>query len=116
MDAQERTRSCFRERMPRSEGTPRGSKQICIPMTADIYHRIWNDAGQVRQFLEPLIKASPEQRFPERTLLACANVLAAHDLCAGFGRHSRADLRDAGDDSSAGGGSTLGGTWFAAIG
>lgn len=64
MDAQERTRSCSRQRMPRSEGTPRGSKQICIPMTADIYHRIWNDAGQVRQFLEPLIQASPEL-FPQ---------------------------------------------------
>ena len=64
MDAQERTRSCSRQRMPRSEGTPRGSKQICIPMTADVYHRIWNDAGQVRQFLEPLIQASPEL-FPQ---------------------------------------------------
>lgn len=64
MDAQKRTRSCLRKRMPHSEGTPRGSRQICIPMTTDIYDRIWNDAGQVRQFLEPLIQASPEL-FPQ---------------------------------------------------
>lgn len=29
-------------------------------MTSDIYHRIWEDAGQVRRFLGPLIAASPE--------------------------------------------------------
>jgi hypothetical protein len=60
MDVQERTRSCLRERMPWSDSTPRGSKQICIPMTADMYHRIWRNAGEVRQFLEPLIQSSPE--------------------------------------------------------
>ena len=64
MDAQQRTRSCSRERIPPDEGTPRGSKQICIPMTSDIYHRIWDDAGEVRRFLEPLIENSPEL-FPQ---------------------------------------------------
>ena len=64
MDAQQRTRSCSRERIPQDEGTPRGSKQICIPMTSDIYHRIWDDAGEVRRLLEPLIQTSPEL-FPQ---------------------------------------------------
>ena len=64
MDAQERTRRCSRGRIPPKEGTPRGSRQICIPMTSDIYRRIWDDAGEVRRFLEPLIRTSPEL-FPQ---------------------------------------------------
>lgn len=64
MDARQRTRSCSRGRMPRDEGTARGSRQICIPMTRDLYDRIWHDAGQVRRFLEPLIRTSPEL-FPK---------------------------------------------------
>ena len=60
MDAQRRTRSCFRERMPRDGSTPRGSHQICIPMTRDIYDRLWSDAGEVRRLLEPLVQTSPE--------------------------------------------------------
>lgn len=64
MDAQRRTRSCSRGRMPRAEGTARGTRQICIPMTRDVYDRIWDDARQVRRFLEPLIQISPEL-FPK---------------------------------------------------
>jgi len=64
MDAPQRTRSCFRERIPQDEGTPRGSKQICIPMTSDMYHRIWDHAGEVRRFLEALIQTAPEL-FPQ---------------------------------------------------
>lgn len=64
MDAPQRTRSCSRQPTPQDEATPRGSRQICIPMTSDIYHRIWDDAGQVRRFLEPLIHTSPEL-FPQ---------------------------------------------------
>ena len=60
MDAQQRTRSCAWERMPQDKNTPRGSRQIVIPMTRDVYDRIWGDAREVRQFLEPLIEASPE--------------------------------------------------------
>jgi len=60
MDAQRRTRSCSRQRGPQGEGTPRGSRQICIPMTRDIYDRIWNDPGEVRRYLRPLIESSPE--------------------------------------------------------
>lgn len=60
MDAQQRTRSCSREPRLQGPATPRGSKQICVPMTRDIYDRIWNDAGKVRQFLDGLIEISPE--------------------------------------------------------
>ena len=60
MDAQQRTRSCTRQPLLRGQATPRGSKQICIPMTPDVHDRIWNDAGEVRRFLEPLIRAMPE--------------------------------------------------------
>ena len=59
------------------------------------------------------------QQFPERSLLACANVLATRDLRAGCSRCPKADLRDAGgggSDCGAGGDVTLGGTGFAAIG
>jgi hypothetical protein len=60
MDAQPRTRSCSREKTPPDESTPRCAKQICIPMTRDLYDRIWKDAGKVRQLLNPLIQTSPE--------------------------------------------------------
>ena len=60
MDAQERTRSCFRERPPQVDGVPRGARQICIPMIRDAYDRIWNDAGEVRRYLQSLIDNSPE--------------------------------------------------------
>lgn len=60
MDAQERTRSCFRERPPQVDSVPRGARQICIPMIRDAYDRIWNDAGEVRRYLQSLIDNSPE--------------------------------------------------------
>ncbi len=60
MDAQPRTRSCCRERIPPDEGTPRGSKQMCMPMTRDSYEPMWDDPGAVQRFLEPLIHTSPE--------------------------------------------------------
>jgi hypothetical protein len=52
MDGQQRTRSCVRQPRPRARGTPRGTRQICIPMTRDLYDCIWNDAGKVRHYLE----------------------------------------------------------------
>jgi hypothetical protein len=64
MDAQRRTRSCSRGRTPQDDSTPRGSKQICIPMDKDQYDRIWSDPKEVRQFLEPLIRESTEL-FPQ---------------------------------------------------
>ena len=60
MDAQRRTRSCSRDQPPPREGAPRGSRQICIPMTRDTYDRIWNDAGEARRYLQPLIESAPE--------------------------------------------------------
>ena len=64
MDAQRKTRSCSREAGPQREGTPRGSRQICIPMMRDSYDRIWSRAGEVRCLLDALIKSSPEL-FPQ---------------------------------------------------
>ena len=60
MDAQQRTRSCNRQPRTCHQGTPHGSKQICIPMTRDIYDRIWDNAREVRRFLTPLIQTMPE--------------------------------------------------------
>lgn len=60
MDAQQRTRSCSRQRLPHQEGTPRGAKQICIPMTRELYDRIWDDAAKVRELLQGLIGTWPE--------------------------------------------------------
>ena len=60
MDVQGKTRSCFRESKAQEKGTPRGSKQICIPMTRDGYDRIWSQASEVRRLLDSLIQSSPE--------------------------------------------------------
>jgi len=35
-------------------------------MTRDVYDRIWNDAGEVRRYIEPLIESTPEL-FPKGT-------------------------------------------------
>lgn len=60
MDARQRTRSCFREPMPRGDVTPRGSKQIVIVMTRDVYDRVWDDPTEVRRILEQQITDWPE--------------------------------------------------------
>lgn len=64
MDVQQRTRSCIRQPRSRGPDMPRGSQQICIPMTRDWYDRIWNDAAEVRRYLEPLLQNMPEL-FPD---------------------------------------------------
>lgn len=64
MDGPQRTRSCIRQPRSRVRGPPRGSQQICIPMTRDLYDRIWNDAAEVRRYLEPLLQTMPEL-FPD---------------------------------------------------
>jgi hypothetical protein len=64
MDTQARTRSCLRQPPTPSEQTPRGSKQICLPMTREDYDAMWDDARKVRSFLDRLIGQSPEL-FPE---------------------------------------------------
>lgn len=63
MDARQRTRSCARQRTPQGEGTPRGSRQIVIPMTREMYDRMWDDPAEVRRFLEWLIETAPRP-FP----------------------------------------------------
>lgn len=60
MDAQRRTRSCARQRDAQAKQSPRGARQICIPMTRGTYDRIWSDAGEVRRYLESLIRDWPE--------------------------------------------------------
>lgn len=64
MDSQQRTRSCTRQPRLRGPGAPRGSHQICIPMTRELYDRIWNDAVEVRRYLEELLQSLPEL-FPK---------------------------------------------------
>ena len=64
MDTPARTRSCFRQPPTLAKQTPRGSKQLCLPMTRDLYDAIWDDSGKVRSFLDSLIEQSPEL-FPE---------------------------------------------------
>lgn len=61
MDAQERTRSCSRQRQSQGEQTPRGARQMVIPMTQETYESIWDDPRQVRQELERF-----HQTYPER--------------------------------------------------
>jgi hypothetical protein len=60
MDAQQRTRSCSRDRSPQKEGVPRGARQICIPMTRDVYDRIWSDPAEVRMYVDSLMTSCPE--------------------------------------------------------
>ena len=60
MDQEKRPRSCHRYRTSQKKETVRGSRQICIAMTASEYEEIWSDATQVRQHLDTLIEQSPE--------------------------------------------------------
>ncbi len=65
MEKEKRPRSCHRYRTSQQKETARGSKQICIAMTASEYEEIWHDAAQVRQHLDALIEQSPELFPPE---------------------------------------------------
>lgn len=61
MDAQRQTRSCDRERVQVEKGkTSGGVRQICVPLTRQQYGDFWGDAVKVREYLDPLIVASPE--------------------------------------------------------
>lgn len=64
METVRRTRSCNRHRSAPKASTARGSKQICIPMMREQYDEIWDDAKQVRAYLEKILAESPEL-FPE---------------------------------------------------
>jgi hypothetical protein len=60
MDKKGQTRLCNRNRSDPASFTPRGSKQICIPMLQEQYNEIWHDAEQVRNVMDKLIEESPE--------------------------------------------------------
>jgi hypothetical protein len=60
MDAPQQTRSCERDRVADSGKPPRGSRQICIPMTREQYDVIWDDPAAVRNYLDSLIEEHPE--------------------------------------------------------
>lgn len=64
MDAQRRTRSCSRERGTQCQPTPRGCKQIVIPMTREMYDDIWGRPAEVRRVVQQCVENSPEL-FPE---------------------------------------------------
>ena len=60
MDACQQTRKCVRTRVKRETALPRGARQICLPMNRETYDRLWPDAAVMRQYLEDLLKSSPE--------------------------------------------------------
>ena len=60
MDKDKRHRSCNRNHSEKSIETPRGSKQICIPLNKMEYDKIWHDAAKVSQLVPRLIAESPE--------------------------------------------------------
>ncbi|MFT4557207.1 MAG: hypothetical protein ACI92S_002570, partial [Planctomycetaceae bacterium] len=64
MDAQKRTRSVQRERVnsdnSNKNNTPKGARQICLPMTREQYDDIWQDAVKVRNWLDGLMISCPE--------------------------------------------------------
>lgn len=67
MEAQQqrKIRSCSRNATSRDIDTPRGSKQICIPMTKDLYQSIWHNSVEVRHLVDSHIKIMPEVFPPE---------------------------------------------------
>jgi hypothetical protein len=64
MDAPQRTRSCRRDQPTATTSQSRGSRQICLPLDRETYHRIWDDARAVRLLVEDLVIQHPEL-FPK---------------------------------------------------
>ena len=64
MDAPQRTRSCRRDQPTATTSQSRGSRQICLPLDRETYHRIWDDAQAVRLHVEDLVIRHPEL-FPK---------------------------------------------------
>lgn len=60
MENEPKTRSCNRAHNASTTKTPKGAKQICIPMEREQYEQIWNDSSTVRQIIDLLIATSPE--------------------------------------------------------
>lgn len=58
--ATKRTRRTLRTRtVPKSQSN-RGSKQICLPISFEVYTQIWDDAKAVRAFIAACVEESPE--------------------------------------------------------
>jgi hypothetical protein len=60
MDTRPNTRLVDRERKPAPPQSPRGAKQIVIPMTRTQYDEIWHDPRRVRAFVDGWLSSSPE--------------------------------------------------------
>lgn len=65
MDSKKRTRSRNRDCSKPTAFMLRGAKQICLPMTRELYDEIRHDAQQVRALLNQLITELPEL-FPSQ--------------------------------------------------
>jgi hypothetical protein len=80
MDARPNTRHLDRERKTEPPQSPRGARQIVIPMTRSQYDEIWHDPRRVRAFVDDSARSAPEL-FP-------AGFDRGYRL-HGFGRRSR---------------------------
>ena len=60
MDARPNTRPVDRERKPGPPQSPRGAKQIVVPMTRPQYDEIWHDPRRVRAFIDGWVRSAPE--------------------------------------------------------
>lgn len=60
MDAMQRTRQCCRTRNSCDQQVNNGFRQICLPMSREMYDQIWEDAAAVRAEVEAAIGRFPE--------------------------------------------------------
>lgn len=62
MESPRRRRQIQRDRKPTepTKTAAYGSRQICVPMTRQLYDDIWNDAAKVRLWLDQIVAAHPE--------------------------------------------------------
>lgn len=80
MDARPNTRQVNRERNRPTPQSPRGAKQIVLPMTRSQYDEFWHDPERSRAFVDGSVRSAPEL-FP-------AGFDRGYRL-HGFGRESR---------------------------
>lgn len=60
MDAASRTRRTSRTRTGLKPQSNRGSKQICLPVSPDVYAQSWHDARAVRALIDAKVREEPE--------------------------------------------------------
>ena len=80
MDTRPNTRQVDRERKPSASQSPRGAKQVVIPMTRTQYDEIWHDPERVRAFVDGWTRSALEL-FPDG--------FGPNYRLHGFGRESR---------------------------